>query len=859
MARELDIVVEAHTAQAEAALARVEHGLENVAKAATPADQKLDLIGQHAPELRQKIDAMRASLDKTEESLKKIPREADKTTQSISSLGQAVLRYAGPAAIGLAIKQTLAYADSIETLSKQTGIAPGKLQALEFSAKQFNIALDPLARSISMMSDRIGSGDKSAVSALERLGLSFKTIRGMSPDAAFLSIARAISEVEDPMDRARSATDLFGRTGLELIPLLTADIDELMQKARDLGLVMEDETTKAAADLNDQLDNMLTIGKRLLAAFFMPLLPILGPLATGFGFLAAELSKMISAILSPLAQMREFAQLLGIIQTKLPQVPRGPGATFVPGSLPGLGIPTDADLRSIYGSGSSGGGSTAGGRAPNVLPFQRTFNNSLVGSPFRGYESPALWSNSNPSFPGWYQAPLSGAMEGGLPWAQYPGAVSMNAPGAGSQGFLSRMFSGRMGGMLGQSLGMLSGLLPGMSGRGSSIGSTIGSFLGPLGSIGGGLIGGLFGKLFGPSEADKTRDRRNDFISEFGGMGALQSAAGQAGFNLSGLMNAKKIEDFDREVRKLTESMDAYAKKVAEAQAEHAQLSNELATTIQRGQELGFNFNEQGELVSVSFEKMQEAAGRLGINMEALGPAFQRQRLHQAATELINDFDLLTRGGADVGTVLFGMQDEINQLVNDSIKFGVEIPANMQPWIEELMRTNQLTDENGNLITDIAQMKFGAPVATEFEKITAQLSTLIGKLDELVTRLGEMGQAVDNVTRPRTINIDYNVAPPPDTEYNSLGGIVGRPRYMALGGWVPRGTDTVPAMLTPGEGVLRRDAVSRLLRGDWPQGGGTTFQIDNITVSGEGGPEEERRVGRALMNAIRKKRRLNAA
>jgi hypothetical protein len=156
-------------------------------------------------------------------------------------------------------------------------------------------------------------------------------------------------------------------------------------------------------------------------------------------------------------------------------------------------------------------------------------------------------------------------------------------------------------------------------------------------------------------------------------------------------------------------------------------------------------------------------------------------------------------------------------------------------------------------------MKFGAPVATEFEKITAQLSTLIGKLDELVTRLGEMGQAVDNVTRPRTINIDYNVAPPPDTEYNSLGGIVGRPRYMALGGWVPRGTDTVPAMLTPGEGVLRRDAVSRLLRGDWPQGGGTTFQIDNITVSGEGGPEEERRVGRALMNAIRKKRRLNAA
>jgi hypothetical protein len=209
-----------------------------------------------------------------------------------------------------------------------------------------------------------------------------------------------------------------------------------------------------------------------------------------------------------------------------------------------------------------------------------------------------------------------------------------------------------------------------------------------------------------------------------------------------------------------------------------------------------------------------------------------------------------------VGTVLAGMGDEISTLVTDSLKFGTEIPANMKPWIDELVRTNQLVDENGVAITDLGDLKFAAPIATEFEKITAKLTELVDGIAAAVAKL-------DELTRPRTIQVGYSVDAPPDglsPENMSLGGLVKAPRYLAGGGWIPRGTDTVPAMLTPGEGVMTRESVSRLMRGDWPQGGAVTI-TNHITVGeGQDGRRAGIELGRTMVAELKRRGvRLNAA
>src|SRR5688500_17561399 len=78
------------------------------------------------------------------------------------------------------------------------------------------------------------------------------------------------------------------------------------------------------------------------------------------------------------------------------------------------------------------------------------------------------------------------------------------------------------------------------------------------------------------------------------------------------------------------------------------------------------------------------------------------------------------------------------------------------------------------------------------------------------------GDSIDDAFKGKNykIPVRFDVDDPPEAprpEGYATGGVV---KYLARGGfgdrWRPRGTDTVPAMLTPGEGVLNVAAMNRL-------------------------------------------------
>jgi TP901 family phage tail tape measure protein len=179
---------------------------------------------------------------------------------------------------------------------------------------------------------------------------------------------------------------------------------------------------------------------------------------------------------------------------------------------------------------------------------------------------------------------------------------------------------------------------------------------------------------------------------------AHQGKAGLAAFN-------ELIAEFDR--------------RWAELQAKREELEGNLEDTrgefdslIGKANELGFEFDKNGQFIGVSFDAVKKKADEFGVSVDGLG--------------------------GDVGGILVGMKDEIGKLVADSIKLGTTIPNNMKPWIEELIRTGQLTDENGKAITDLSLIKFGEPVKTEFEKISTALPEVVNKINELITRISEI-------------------------------------------------------------------------------------------------------------------------
>jgi hypothetical protein len=108
--------------------------------------------------------------------------------------------------------------------------------------------------------------------------VSVKDLEGLSPDEQLRVIADGFARVNDPAKRAALAVDLFGRSGVRMLPLLVegaAGIDRLTKEAADFGLVMSTETAAAAEKFHDTLSRLwdvVKMGGVQVGAAFAPML-----------------------------------------------------------------------------------------------------------------------------------------------------------------------------------------------------------------------------------------------------------------------------------------------------------------------------------------------------------------------------------------------------------------------------------------------------------------------------------------------------------------------------------------------------------------------------------------------------------
>jgi hypothetical protein len=300
--------------------------------------------------------------------------------------------------------------------------------------------------------------------------------------------------------------------------------------------------------------------------------------------------------------------------------------------------------------------------------------------------------------------------------------------------------------------GAASGLSKMLTGAlGSKVGGALGSFIPFGGQILGSLVGKLFGGLFGESQGHKDLTAGNKQIDDlktslegiYGSTSKAQAAAKMLGIDLAGAwgdQNLKGAEHFKG-------LMDELAQK-------QAKFNDDIGGTLGKIKDLGGNVPEalrpyldqlkdakvltqdNIDLIAtmtgqntVDFHAMEEAANRYGISIDSLGQAFEENRMHEGWQQIIDDMDLLQRGGADMNAVLDGMQDEIQTLVLQSIQFGTTIPDNMRPWIQKLIDSGKLLGANGEAIKDINDLHFGDTMQTTLQKLNDTLQSLVDALN----------------------------------------------------------------------------------------------------------------------------------
>jgi len=138
-------------------------------------------------------------------------------------------------------------ASQIQDAADRIGISAEATQRLAFAAEQGGSSIEAVGRAIKTMADTLQKPSTGAKDAMVALGLSIEELRAMSPDQAFTTIADAIAKVPDPLKQSALATDLLGKSGVELLPAIKAGFTEIGNAAP----VMSNATVKAADDMGD--------------------------------------------------------------------------------------------------------------------------------------------------------------------------------------------------------------------------------------------------------------------------------------------------------------------------------------------------------------------------------------------------------------------------------------------------------------------------------------------------------------------------------------------------------------------------------------------------------------------------------
>lgn len=162
----------------------------------------------------------------------------------------------------IAIRDFAKTGDEIQKMSLRTGFSTEELSKLLFVAEQSGTSLEVVEKAIKKMQQVLVDAElglSSATDALDLLNLEFEDLEGLSPEDQFETITTALAGVEDASRRAGIAQKVFGRSGVELLPMLALGaegIQELKDEAVTLGIVLDQDATNAAAEFNDALNSL---------------------------------------------------------------------------------------------------------------------------------------------------------------------------------------------------------------------------------------------------------------------------------------------------------------------------------------------------------------------------------------------------------------------------------------------------------------------------------------------------------------------------------------------------------------------------------------------------------------------------
>jgi len=695
----------------------------------------------------------------------------DKITPAVSGISGNVGRAMG------VIKNAIAGAFAVEAVTKaigkftdftgrvtdtaaKLGLSTSAVQKFELAFKDAGVGIDTVGNAIGEMGRRLVGGDAGAVNALAQLGLKANDLVKMAPDAAFTKIADAVAGIQNPMERATAAQEIFGKGGKEILAALDGKLGETTQKFEDMGMVMSEDLVAAGDNLGDALGHLETAGMNLLGTVLAPMLPILTQLVEWLGQTAQVASVVAQwfgqellgafnsakeALFSFLSGLAETASKVPIVGSAMKGIGDAAGwlkqkaveaGNALQQTYQGMrqeikgqaqpAVESIARVVGVYGDNAKAAaektkaadeaikafrdsvkvfGVTTGGYL-NVVTEGLTDTRELIDevrqsmTAMAGIRFNDTWAT--------FHAGVAEARTnvGYLGQDIRDGLVAVIAAAPAS---LARAFEsgGDVGGAIKAMVSQAGAALGASIGRyyagalGAALGGAIGSFAGTAGSA--------FMRWFTNAGSKEASEMLRQFTRQAGeSLTVIAQRAAEAGLSMQAIYNAKDAKSMQRALENLVDGLDKHQKMM----------------------QLG-----------------KAAMEEFGISADKAGQAFKQAQMDEEAAAFTEKIEAMLQIGVSMEDIIAGAGDELGAFIQRAIETGTTVPKEWEPIVRKMIEAGTLIDKNGEAFTDMSQVPFA-------ETLNDKIGAVMDKLSKLIDRILATAAATDRI--PRNVDVDVN-------------------------------------------------------------------------------------------------------
>jgi cell wall-associated NlpC family hydrolase len=256
------------------------------------------------------IDIVVQLTDKnTEAGLKKITASAEGAKSALGKMKNDLMAIgAGVGVVGIGAKlakEAIQWDVAVKKLSGITGATAKETSELLAVANYMGVAMEDSAGAFAKFSKNVGvAKEKMEVARAEgklgtdifsKLGYTLEDIKGKNTVEVFKMIQERLRGMKDGAEKTRVEMELFGRTGYQMHAMLNMSaeqMDKVAERAKAMGVIIDDETAAKSAKLNRELKDLENTGKRLAVSIGHELVPVFNDYAKGVLDVAKEFESM---------------------------------------------------------------------------------------------------------------------------------------------------------------------------------------------------------------------------------------------------------------------------------------------------------------------------------------------------------------------------------------------------------------------------------------------------------------------------------------------------------------------------------------------------------------------------------------